>query len=163
MDEGGFWRLIGRAQGDPEALEGLLGALPPADITAFQAHFDHRLAESYRWDLWAAADIIMAGCGDDSFDYFRAWLIGQGEETFRAVLEDPDALAEFADQDPELFDNEALLYAAANAYLQKTGQNLEDAYRTPPAVLKALEEPAGTQIDEDDAESRFPKIFAAFA
>ena len=30
----------------------------------------------------------MDGCSDDTFDYFRGWLIAQGKETFEKVLDD---------------------------------------------------------------------------
>ena len=34
-----------------------------------------RLAEAYRWDIWAIAFIINGGCSDDGFEYFRGWLV----------------------------------------------------------------------------------------
>ena len=46
------------------------------------------MQKSYLSSLWAAAYILMDGCSDDTFDYFRGWLIAQGKETFEKVLDD---------------------------------------------------------------------------
>ena len=35
------------------------------------------------------------GCGDDSFDYFRSWLIMQGKDTFERVLREPERLPQW--------------------------------------------------------------------
>lgn len=43
--------------------------------------------------LIAAACIINGGTSDDRFDYFKNWLILQGQYVFRQALKDPDALA----------------------------------------------------------------------
>jgi len=37
---------------------------------------------------------MMNGCSDDSFDYFRGWLIAQGKDVYLAALHDPDSLAD---------------------------------------------------------------------
>lgn len=34
----------------------------------------------------------MGGCSDDTFDYFRGWLLYQGKETYEACIEDPERL-----------------------------------------------------------------------
>lgn len=52
----------------------------------------HLLKDSYTSRLWAAAYIIMGGCSDDTFDYFRGWLLYQGKETYEACIEDPERL-----------------------------------------------------------------------
>jgi hypothetical protein len=42
------------------------------------------------------------GCSDDGFEYFRAWLLAQGRDTFEKALEDPDTLAALEDPEGEL-------------------------------------------------------------
>ena len=41
----------------------------------------------------AAACIINGGTSDDRFDYFKNWLILQGQYAFRQALQNPDTLA----------------------------------------------------------------------
>src|SRR5688500_10457718 len=77
-----FWEIIERtrAQDDDQerqmaALASELSRLPPAEIEAFGGVFDRLLIESYSWDLWGAAHVIMGAASDDGFEYFRTWLI----------------------------------------------------------------------------------------
>ena len=76
MDAATFWQLIEdsreNAGGDPdeqaEELTDLLSDLPPDEIVAFDQLLHELMAAAYRWDLWAAADIINGGCSDDGFE-----------------------------------------------------------------------------------------------
>lgn len=50
---------------------------------------------AFRYGLWDAAKIFRVdGCSDDSFSYFRSWLIVQGKDVYMAALADPDSLAD---------------------------------------------------------------------
>src|SRR4051794_31641519 len=111
------------------------------------------LAAAYRWDLWGAAYIINGGCSADSFEYFRLWLIAQGERGYREALADPETLVDRAESDAT--DAESLLYAAGDAYRVETGRDLPGRPGHP-------SEPAGERWDEDDLERLFPKLRAAF-
>ncbi|WFE14091.1 DUF4240 domain-containing protein [Bacillus atrophaeus] len=61
----------------------------------------------------------MDGCSDDTFDYFRGWLIAQGKETFEEVLDDHEYLAAYITEetiDEEGYpQNEDLLSVAIEA------------------------------------------------
>ena len=88
---GWFWDIIERTRssdGDQDrqraALAEELSKLSPAEIEAFGAIFDLQLAETYSWDLWGAAYVVMGGASDDSFEYFRVWLISRGRDVFRS-------------------------------------------------------------------------------
>ena len=100
MDREQFWTLVestsgGGCEQHAQRLEAELCRLPPAEILAFGRIQHHLLADSYRWDLWGAAFLIQAGCGDNGFENFRGgWLLGQGQAVFEAALRDPDSLAE---------------------------------------------------------------------
>ena len=102
MNEGQFWQIIAesRAQSDGEcktqaqALLRLLKRLPGDEIIAFELLFNALRRRAYRWNLWGAAYIINGGASDDGFEYFRWWLIGQGERIYEAALRDPDTLAD---------------------------------------------------------------------
>lgn len=100
MDRHAFWTLIEQARQDapsPDALPALLTqrlAAQDADaLLRWCGYFQIYHALSYKSRLWAAAYIITDGCSDDGFDYFRGWLIGQGQACFLAALRDPDSLA----------------------------------------------------------------------
>lgn len=160
MDTTDFWRLIDASRrtgsgdvGDQaEALRRRLEQLQPHEIVEFDQIFREHLVAAYRWDLWAAAYIINGGCSDDAFEYFRCWLIAQGERVFREALTDPETLATRAEPDVEA---ESMLYAAAEAYESRTGAAL-------PASVALPSEPDGERWDEDDLEGMYPKLWARF-
>ena len=72
MDTDRFWQFVetakAQAGGDTEArveaLYAALGGLEPAELQSFQSRYDQLIADSYRWDLWAAAYIINGGCSE---------------------------------------------------------------------------------------------------
>ncbi|MFH9398397.1 DUF4240 domain-containing protein [Streptomyces sp. NPDC017638] len=167
MDETEFWELIDStreaAGGDPEDQADLLVerllALDPERVLDFARHFEARYNRAYRWDLWGAAWLLLDGCSDDAFDFFRCWLIGQGREVFEGALHDPDALAGLLGEFDEEIDGdgEELGYAADEAYEQLTGTVAPDLGLAPPPA-----EPEGTSLDlEDDRvlAERFPRLW----
>lgn len=169
MDETEFWEIVDStreaADGDPEDHADLmierLAQLDPDAVTDFARHFETRFVRAYRWDLWGAADIMLGDADDESFDYFRCWLIGQGRPVFEGALHSPDDLADLVpDFDPETDgDAEDLGYAADEAYEQLTGVRLPDLEIPQPA------EPEGASLDFDDEAAmaaRFPKLWGRF-
>ncbi|GHG67396.1 hypothetical protein GCM10018980_60490 [Streptomyces capoamus] len=170
MDETEFWELIDStreaAGGDPEEQADLLVdrllQLDPELVLDFARHFEARYNRACRWDLWGAAWLLLGGCSDDAFDYFRCWLIGQGREVFEGALHEPDALAELLDEFDEEVDGdgEELGYAADEAYEQLTGTVAPDL-----GIAPAPAEPQGTPLDlEDDRvlAERFPRLWERF-
>ena len=88
LDERGvFWRLIELSRKGSEGdlymqldnLRERLMKLTEEEVRSFDRILWELMDESYRADLWGAAYVIKGGCSDDGFDYFRAWLIMQGE------------------------------------------------------------------------------------
>ncbi|MBT2404034.1 MULTISPECIES: DUF4240 domain-containing protein [unclassified Streptomyces] len=172
MDKQTFWKLIETARADAEAdrvaarAAELLADSPAAEIAAAQQVLWDLLADSYRAPLWAAAYVINGGCSDDGFDYFRGWLLTQGETAFTRALADPDSLADHpavraaASEGVELWDEEALSIAWT-AYESATGRELpSDSFTISYPDL----DPAWS-FDFDDAEetaSRLPRLSALF-
>ncbi|WP_030383817.1 DUF4240 domain-containing protein [Streptomyces sp. NRRL S-241] len=172
MDKQTFWKLIetARADAEPQGVASraaqLLADNPEAEIAAAQQVLWDLLAESYRAPLWAAAYVINGGCSDDGFDYFRGWLLTQGQEAFESALADPDSLAahpavrEAAAQGLELWD-ESALSIAWTAYGAGTGREL-------PADSFTISYPAldpSWDFDFDDSEemaARLPRLSALF-
>lgn len=103
LTEEKFWNLIGESQSADDLYE-KLSPLSEDELFGFRYWWEHFCNISYRQDLWAAAYIYRGGCGDDSFDYFRYWLITQGRKVFYNALENADSLcdvfAELPDEDP---------------------------------------------------------------
>ena len=74
------------------------------------------MRESYHYNLWDAAHLIVQGCSDDWFEYFRAWLISMGREVYEQALQNPDSLAEPSRRpDIESVFFEEMLYVAMTA------------------------------------------------
>jgi hypothetical protein len=171
-----FWEIIGEAQvrsggsadGDEVArhVSAILAARPAEQIIDFAVVLEGLQDASYRWDLWAAAYLIKGGCSDDSFDYFRGWLIAQGRRVWEAALADPDSLADI-ELDSEGYCDvtaEEMLSPASVAYGMVTGD--EEAYwealpERPDGGRSG--EPAGDDFDFDDDDemrSRLPRLSA---
>jgi hypothetical protein len=174
MDPDRFWALIAealeladgddaetRAESQAEHLVEILKQRSTPEIEDFERRFMTLMNESYRWDLWGAAYIIHGGCSDDGFDYFRAWLIGQGRDVYQRALKDPESLLEIALREPDpkqvVFEAESLLYAAAEAYEARTADDLDVP------VPQRASEPAGKPWEEDELPEKFPKLWAHFA
>ncbi|HXE73995.1 MAG TPA: DUF4240 domain-containing protein, partial [Candidatus Nitrosotenuis sp.] len=140
-------------------LADLLAHLPPAQVEGFQRQVYQRMNEAYRWDLWGAACVLFGGASEETFSYFRQWLILQGRDFFTSVLRDPDSLAERlpADFDPESAQCEELLDVAEVA-MERHGQELAYGdWAQEPA------EPAGEPWDEDEVESLYPRLASRFS
>lgn len=132
FDEARFWALIEAAretaaddEAIPELLIDRLTSLTEQEIRACDRVLWRLMRKSYRNELWAAAYIINGGCSDDGFDYFRGWLIAQGQAVFEAALANPASLEASIPMDggwdAEL---EEMLSVAYVAYQRKTGSEL---------------------------------------
>ncbi len=166
MDDETFWALMDelsrRPGGRHERLEWLRGALrcgSAAEAVEFQARLEAACAAVATGALWSAADRIEVGlCSDDGFDYFALWLVGQGQETYRAVLAAPDALADVPEvralvgrplrewRDEEWPEWEELDYAAQEVFGELTGRQGD----SPEAFYEALDAVRGTWADPEE-------------
>ncbi|MYY12923.1 DUF4240 domain-containing protein [Streptomyces sp. SID4919] len=162
-ERGGAGRPDTRAVADRVAE--LLAERPAEHISAAQQVLWDLMAESYRAPLWAAAYTVNGGCSDDGFDYFRAWLIGQGREVFERVVADPDALAgldavrEVAGSWAEL-ECERVLGVAWDAHRAATGEELPPTWSVSYAPL----DPDWSFDFDDEREiaRRLPALAALF-
>lgn len=162
MDLEQFWALIAQSRQDAagnfsaqeKALAKLLAELEPDELVDFDKHYHDMLDVAYRWDLWAAAYILNGGCSDDGFDYFRDWLIAQGETVFVAALHNPESLCAVAV--PYACEAETFRYIVGEVYEEKFAAALPFALRDP-APLQ------GEEWDEDTVETLYPKLAALVA
>lgn len=143
-----------------ESLRTQLNAAQPADVKDFKIILGRELSRAYTWELWAAAYIMMGGCSDDGFEYWRAWLISQGRDTFNAAAGNPESLAASNFGSPDEMELEELLYLAPEIYESKTGSDL---YEQLPK-LNGPTEPTGDRWDEDSSvlQAKFPKLWAKY-
>jgi hypothetical protein len=152
------------AEGDPvdqaDLLVERLVERTPDEVLDFARLFEARMNRAWRTDLWGAADLLLGGAGQDAFESFCAWLIGQGRDVFEGALADPDELAdllpEFDDEDDG--DAEELGWVADRAYEQLTGARLPDLGRR-------AGDPIGADFDFDDPrlmEQRYPRLWERY-
>jgi Protein of unknown function (DUF4240) len=164
MNTDEFWTLIDRAHASAgsnrearvSALRDELRHLSPAELQQFQNHYDVHLKQANRWDVWAAAEIMYSwvGASDDSFRYFRDWLISEGRTRFEATLANPDSLAELARTDmPEL---EAFGYVALGLFKQKASSELNRDFSTEGV------EPTGMRWKRSDLPVLLPRLWAKY-
>lgn len=158
-----FWQFIDAAktkagpdtEARVDALQSVLSGLSPADLQAFQDHYDQQIRASYRWDLWAAAYIINGGCSDDGFRYFRDWLISEGRSVFESALKSPDSLADLPHIDPA--ELESFGYVALDLHEEKGA----GAMKRDPSGEGG--DPAGEPWDEDAVGALLPRLDAKYA
>ncbi|MBM7605308.1 hypothetical protein JOC75_003331 [Metabacillus crassostreae] len=176
MDQKELWSLIEKSRefdDQAEWLTELLAEKELEEVVEYEFLFQELMNASYNSRLWGAAFVLMGGCSDDAFDYFRGWLIGQGEVVFNKGLRDPEFLAEYINED-NLDDegypqNEELLSVGLDAYtLIKTGDiewddNIHDE------LLEALDKKGLQPVNdiefdwgEDDLENLFPVLWERF-
>ncbi len=171
-----FWRLIEKSKAYDEQTEWLTEVLVQKgleEVIEFEFLFQKLMNASYQSRLWGAAYVLMGGCSDDTFDYFRGWLIGQGEDIFNKAMQNPEFLAEYIDED-NLDDegypqNEEMLTVGLDAYtLIKTGDTEWDE-KIDDELLEALEEKGLQPVpniefdwEEDDLEVLFPILWERF-
>jgi Protein of unknown function (DUF4240) len=175
MDRDGFWQLLEAArtvrgedcQQQAAKLVELLGQRPVADIVAFDRIQQELMVESYRWDLWAVAQLINDGCLGDCFMSFRGWLLGQGRTLWEATLRDPDSLAAHPTMTfttrqtrrPPLGCAE-IFGVARDAYKAATGRQLT-AQMAPTVPWPS--HPSGENVNVQDPvemAQRFPRLWA---
>jgi hypothetical protein len=82
IDETLFWELINFSREATnnrfdfkESLKNKLSAFRPDEIRKFHKIFLTKFYELNTWENWALAYVYRRGCGDDEFDYFKAWVI----------------------------------------------------------------------------------------
>jgi hypothetical protein len=184
-----FWQIVEDARGsaDPvsgsdavaDGVVGRLVTLPPDEIVEFDVVFQQVRSHAFRWDVWAAASVVNAGCTDDRFLDFLGWLAAQGRKVWDSALADPDSLADILDRPDRPGAGsltftfcEPMAFAASQAHAQVTGDDEAfwqalDARDTAAAdggtddADERSSGPAGDPIDFADAaqlQARLPRL-----
>ncbi|MED4207527.1 DUF4240 domain-containing protein [Neobacillus mesonae] len=179
MDQTEFWSLVEQSKVHEESrvewLTEVLSSKEENEIIDYEFIFQSYMNESYQSRLWGAAYVIMGGCSDDSFDYFRGWLISQGRKIFEQTLKNPEFLAEYITDEnlgeegvPEFED---FLNIGFDAFTLKRDGDLEewdgDLYDEMLDLLADKRLESNTDIefdweDEDDLAEMFPALWERF-
>jgi hypothetical protein len=161
MTEDQFWSVIdqarkgGEASASPEELKQVLSPLSDAEVSDFGLLFYEKLCDLNSWRLWAAGYAIAGGMSDDSFHYFRSWILGKGKAVFETALRDPDDLGPFID-DPEV-ENELLEYVAVELSQERGHPDPRDRANRSPDF-----NPSGEPFEEDSVSTVVPKLAEQF-
>ncbi len=166
IDEAQFWKIIetteSNSNGDFEEqqkeLANELRKLTPDGIILFDNRFRYFRGQANTWNLWGAIYIIHGGCGNDSFNDFREWVIGQGEDFYYRTIKDPESLVEYDTDRMNEIEWEGLGYVSSAVFEEITGQEI-------PYLFKEQLKTTGTEWaeDGDDLKNMFPKLYAKFS
>ena len=162
MNEEIFWKIIkiskdnsnGDFEEQQEELANELRKLTPDDIILFGNRFRYLRGQANTWELWGAIYIIHGGCGDDSFNDFREWVIGQGKDFYYKTIKDPETLIDLDADTINEVEWEGLGYVYSAVFKELTGQEMEYTY-------KENHETIGQECEEenDDLNNMFPKLY----
>lgn len=176
MDKTEFWKLIeysiAKSNNDillqEETIVEKLVTYNPEQIIEFEKIFRELIIQADDFKIMAAQKIIEGYVSDDSYLYFRCWLIGKGEKIYKETLKNPEFLAENINQDEETY-FEGLMYVATSAYKIKTGKKEEDeTFPRTVCIEKGLDydfgapPTKGTDWREEDLPKTYPKLWEAF-
>jgi hypothetical protein len=144
-----------------------LEALGEGDIMEFERQLRTKIIECDDYGTMAAAKIIDGSVSDDSYLYFRCWLIGRGREVFDGAVEDPDSIADVARPD-EFADFEDLLYVATSAFEHKTGREEDETFPRDTCSDEGLDydfnapPTKGLDWEEEDLPRLYPRLWALY-
>lgn len=163
-----FWSLIDYSvkisNGNNELQEHFLTTeltkLSLDEIKDFEIAFRKTIIDANDFKIMAAQKIIEGTVSDDSYLYFRCWLIGQGKTTYTETLKNPDYLADIVKKGGEC-EFESLMYVATNAYSKKTGKKEDGTFPRDVAIGMGLDYDFGAPPTKgsDWTESQLPTMY----
>jgi hypothetical protein len=175
MPNAAFWQLLDQAiaaapndnEGKENFLIDSLATRPLDEIIGFELALRQHIIAADDYGLMAAQKIIDGYVTDDSWLYFRSWLIGQGQAVFTTALHNPDTLVAVVPSAYEC-DFESLLYVATAAYERQTGREEDDTFPRNVALSQGIDYDSmapptkGDDWEEEDLPKMLPKLWAKF-
>jgi len=158
MTEALFWKLV-ETDADTSESEALLEieerlvAYSAKAIRDAYKMLQSVLSETYKKETWALAYLLQDGCSDDSFHDFRCWMVLQGQDVFKTILDTPDTY------DPASFNRAdtgaagCIMSSFENAYLRRAGKPISI-----PAIKRE-----NIEIKEDEFAKLLPTIASRMA
>lgn len=128
-----FWHIIEVARQGTDNNRGIIeqnlfeaiAKLEEVDIIGFEIMLRHFILELDDFRILSAYKVYAYIVTDDSFLYFRCWLISQGCIAYYETFKNADYLAVLSSED-YLPDFEGMLYLATRAFSFRTGIEEED-------------------------------------
>lgn len=146
-----FWtyieEAINKSKGDFEVityLTELMEEKKDEEIFNFGIILDELMLESYNEKLWCASYLVNGDMTEESFDFFRLWLISKGKKAYDDVISNPDNLIKYIDslEDEEFiedfYENEDFFFIAVDAFGKK--HNIEGFEESFEKYLDAFDE-----------------------
>jgi hypothetical protein len=176
MDEKEFWKIIdyafynsgGDTKTEAEIITQKLSQYTPEQIVDFEVILCKKIIAANDYKIVAIDKIIDGSVSDDTYLYFRCWLIGLGQKTFEETIKDPDSIADNIERGV-VPDFEDLLFVSTTAYQNKTGKKKEDdTYPRSVAYDKGLNydfggpKTTGKDWKESELPGLYPKLWDKF-
>ena|SRR5262245_4200691 len=160
-----FWKIIEGA--DDDIMVDMLCKLSRQDIVEFERHLRERIIECDNYNVIAALKIINGGVTDDTYLYFRCWLIAKGRRAFENALQNADSISDVL-EDKEMPDCEGLLYLATRAFEIKTGRAEDASFPRDTCISQGLDydfnapPTKGTDFSDKDLPELCPRLWERF-
>jgi len=171
MNEQIFWQLIDKARAARNSnfetqcvtLTELLIPYSAEDIIAFEHILREKIEEASTWPIMAATFVVCSFISDDTYEDFRAWIVGQGKEHFYKILADPNVICDILlPKEARDLGGEYMLFVAANAWLEKLDKDNEDEF------YELIDHPEEKVIEQRWPETKeeyrklFPRLYDTF-
>ena len=137
------------------------------EIKNFEIVFRQCIFDADDYKVMAAQKIITNYVSDDSYLYFRCWLIGQGRQVYTETLKNTDYLANIVHKG-DLCSWEGLMYVATDAYSSKTGKEEDETFPRNIASKMGLDydlgppPTKGTDWTQEQLPALLPKLWMKF-
>jgi hypothetical protein len=137
------------------------------DIRDFEISFRKCVIDADDFKVMAAQKIIDGYVSDDTYLYFRCWLIGQGKTIYTESLKNADYLSTVVNKG-DTCNFEEIMYVATKAYSLKTGKKEDETFPRDTAIAMGLDydfgapPTKGNDWTEDQLPSLLPKLWAKF-
>jgi len=170
MTDETFWQLIEKAKDSGKGnfkklcqkLTGYLKKNSVDNIISFANIFHKKLKGATTYEMLLACFMVNSYISDDTFEYFCAWLIGQGKENYELAVLDPNHFCNLLERNDESNrDGEYLTTVAVEAFEDKTHKDDDEFYDR----LEYTEEPEIkrlTTINIAEYKKALPRLFDKF-
>jgi hypothetical protein len=161
-----FWTIIESA--DEGIMVDTLCKRSEQDIIDFERHLRERIIECDHYHMVAALRIINDYVSDDSYLYFRCWVVAHGRSAFENALQNADSVCDVL-EDGEFPDREELLYVATRAFEIKTGRSEDTSFPRDICISNRLDydfnapPTKGSDFRDEDLPAICPRLWERFA
>ena len=164
MTQTEFWAFIESARGSGlendqlrHHMKTMLELHDNSNLVDFTNIYHAFIDQLYSWNIWNAISLINGGMSDDSFFYFRDFLVSRGQKHFDRVLNDPESLLD-DELDPEFqeWPYSEVHFRSAGSDVYEERNNVDFPWTHKWADLK------GDSIDydnDDEVRKTYPRIW----